>query len=161
MENVTQAVQDELAKSLDYKLGSSNVNYIQSRRDVQYYPSSLSTFTPTTSRVARIPLTSGMDFIDPESIKIAFRVRNNDATLDLNPGTQEPSCFIKRVQLFCFADAASPKSRLAWPSAHDVSSCGRSRCGDGCTLYTLLCLPRSELHAGGFPARVPAESLEE
>ena len=95
MENVTQAVQDELVKSLDYKLGSSNVNYIQSRRDIQYFPSSLSTFTPTTSRVARIPLTSGMDFIDPESIKIAFRVRNNDATLDLNPGTQEPSCFIK------------------------------------------------------------------
>ena len=41
-----------------------------------------------------------MDFIDPESLKIAFRVRNNDATLDLNPGTQEPSCFITRVQLF-------------------------------------------------------------
>ena len=40
-----------------------------------------------------------MDFIDPESIKIAFRVRNNSATLGLNPGTQEPSCFIKRVQL--------------------------------------------------------------
>ena len=93
------AVPDELVKSLDYKLGSSNVNYVQSRKDVQYFPSSLSTFTPTTSRVARIPLTSGMDFIDPESIKIAFRVRNNDATLDLNPGTQEPSCFIKRVQL--------------------------------------------------------------
>ena len=37
MENVTQAVQDELVKSLDYKLGSSNVNYIQSRRDVQYF----------------------------------------------------------------------------------------------------------------------------
>ena len=85
MENVTQAVQDELVKSLDYKLGSSNVNYVQSRKDVQYFPSSLSTFTATTSRVARIPLTSGMDFIDPESIKIAFRVRNNDATLDLNP----------------------------------------------------------------------------
>ena len=96
MENVTQAVQDELVKSLDYKLGSSNVNYIQSRRNVQYYPSSLSTFTPTTSRVARIPLTSGMDFIDPESIKIAFRVRNNDATLDLNPGTQEPSFIVPR-----------------------------------------------------------------
>ena len=111
MENVTQAVQDELVKSLDYKLGSSNVNYIQSRRDIQYYPSSLSTFTPTTSRVARIPLTSGMDFIDPESIKIAFRVRNNDATLDLNPGTQEPSCFIKRVQLFCFANAEQLRGR--------------------------------------------------
>ena len=32
MENVTQAVNDELVISLDYKLGSSNVNYIQSRR---------------------------------------------------------------------------------------------------------------------------------
>ena len=92
MQNVTEAVNDELVKSLDYKLGSSNVNYIQSRKDVQYFPSSLSTFTPTTSRVARIPLTSGMDFIDPESVKVAFRVRNNSTTLGLNPGTQEPSC---------------------------------------------------------------------
>ena len=39
MQNVTEAVQDELVKSLDYKLGSSNVNYIQSRKDVQYFPS--------------------------------------------------------------------------------------------------------------------------
>ena len=122
MENVTQAVQDELVKSLDYKLGSSNVNYIQSRRDIQYFPSSLSTFTPTTSRVARIPLTSGMDFIDPESLKIAFRVRNNDATLDLNPGTQEPSCFIKRVQLFANGQRCD-----------DISEYGRC-----CFLYSLL-----------------------
>ncbi|CAE7847859.1 unnamed protein product, partial [Symbiodinium necroappetens] len=101
MENVTQAVNDELMQSLDYKLATSNVNYVQSRRDVQYYPSSLSTFTPTTSRVARIPLTSGMDFIDPESVKIAFRVRNNNTDADgLFPGTIEPSCFIKRVQLY-------------------------------------------------------------
>ena len=80
---MTQVVQDELVKSLDYKLGSSNVNYIQSQKDVQYFPSSLSTFTPTTSRVARIPLTSAQDFIDPE---VAFRARNNSTTLDLNPG---------------------------------------------------------------------------
>ena len=105
MENVTQAVQDELMRSLDYKLSTSNVNYVQSRRDVQYFPSSLSTFTPTTSRVARSPLTSGMDFIDPESVKIAFRVRNNSGTAVLYPGSIEPSCFIKRVQLFDFENA--------------------------------------------------------
>ena len=75
MQDVTEAVNDELVESLDYKLGSSNVNYIQSRKDVQYFPSSLSTFTPTTSRVARIPLTSGMDFIDPESVKVASTTR--------------------------------------------------------------------------------------
>eukprot|EP00439_Symbiodinium_sp_Y106_P018835 s10442_g2.t1 len=62
MQNVTEAVNDELVKSLDYKLGSSNVNYIQSRKDVQYFPSSLR-----------------MDFIDPESVKIAFRVTLDSA----------------------------------------------------------------------------------
>ena len=154
MENVTQAVQDELVKSLDYKLGSSNVNYIQSRRDVQYFPSSLSTFTPTTSRVARIPLTSGMDFIDPESLKIAFRVRNNDATLDLNPGTQEPSCFIKRVQLFANGQRCD-----------DISEYGRC-----CFLYSLL--KSSEWYknkgitgfwelAGLVPAPIPATNYKD
>ena len=154
MENVTQAVQDELVKSLDYKLGSSNVNYIQSRRDVQYYPSSLSTFTPTTSRVARIPLTSGMDFIDPESLKIAFRVRNNDATLDLNPGTQEPSCFIKRVQLFANGQRCD-----------DISEYGRC-----CFLYSLLKSQEWYKNRGitGFwelaglvPAPIPAQNYKD
>ena len=154
MENVTQAVQDELVKSLDYKLGSSNVNYVQSRKDVQYFPSSLSTFTPTTSRVARIPLTSGMDFIDPESIKIAFRVRNNDATLDLNAGTQEPSCFIKRVQLFANGQRCD-----------DISEYGRC-----CFLYSLLKPAEWYKNKGitGFwelagltPAPVPAQSFKD
>ena len=123
MENVTQAVNDELTQSLDYKLATSNVNYVQSRRDVQYYPSSLSTFTPTTSRVARIPLTSGMDFIDPESVKIAFRIRNNNTDADgLFPGTIEPSCFIKRVQLYSNGQRTD-----------DISEYGRS-----CYLYSLL-----------------------
>ena len=32
MQNVTEAASDSLVQSLDYKLGSSNVNYIQSRK---------------------------------------------------------------------------------------------------------------------------------
>ena len=100
MEVVSNAVNDELMQSLDYKLRTSNVSYVTSRKDVMCFPSSLSTFTPTTSRVARIPLTSGADFIDPESVKIAFRVRNNDGADGLFPDTLEPSCFIKRAQLF-------------------------------------------------------------
>ena len=72
-------------QSLDYKLKTSNTNYVTARHDVQYFPSSLSSFSPATSRVCRIPLTSGTSFIDPESIKIAFRVRNTDATNPLAP----------------------------------------------------------------------------
>ena len=40
------------------------------RHDVQYFPSSLSSFSPATSRVCRIPLTSGTSFIDPESAHV-------------------------------------------------------------------------------------------
>ena len=100
MDNITQAVQDELMQSLDYKLSTNNVNYVQSRRDAQYFPSSLSTFTPTTSRVARIPLTSGNDWIDPESLKLAFRVRNTDGGGGMVYPSSFEGCFIKRVQLF-------------------------------------------------------------
>ena len=100
MEQVTAAVNDELVQSLDYKLATSNVNYVQSRKDVRYYPSSLSTFTPTTSRVCRIPLTSGMDFIDPESVKLAFTVRNNSTTGTLQLSSPDPSCLINRVEVF-------------------------------------------------------------
>ena len=79
MEQVTAAVNDELVQSLSFKLETSNVNYVQSRADVVYYPSSLSVFTPTTSRVCRIPLTSGQSFVDGESVKLGFTVRNNSA----------------------------------------------------------------------------------
>ncbi|CAE7581880.1 unnamed protein product, partial [Symbiodinium necroappetens] len=100
MEVVSNAVNDELISSLDYKMRTSNASYVVPRNDVMYYPSSLSSFTPTTSRVARIPLTSGTDFLDPDSIKVAFRVQNNDATLALQPALVDPGCFVKRVQLF-------------------------------------------------------------
>ncbi|CAE7856763.1 unnamed protein product, partial [Symbiodinium microadriaticum] len=97
---VTNAVNDELMQSLDYKMRTSNASYVISRKDVQYFPSSLSTITPTTSRVVRVPLTSGSDFIDPESIKVAFRFVNNDDTNDYHPIMGHPACLIKRIQLF-------------------------------------------------------------
>ena len=100
MEVVTAGAQDELMQSLDYKLKTSNTNYVTAQHNVQYFPSSLSSFSPATSRVCRIPLTSGTLFIDPESIKIAFRVRNTDATNPLAPATPNPACFIQKIQLF-------------------------------------------------------------
>ena len=36
MEQVTQAVNDELVASLDYKLATGNTNYVQSRKSIQY-----------------------------------------------------------------------------------------------------------------------------
>ena len=117
MEVVTAGAQDELMQSLDYKLKTSNTSYVTARHDVQYFPSSLSSFSPTTSRVCRIPLTSGTSFIDPESIKIAFRVRNTDGTNPLAPATPNPACFVQRVQSSPTASAATTSTTTAapWP----------------------------------------------
>ena len=87
-------------QSLDYKLKTSNTNYVTARHDAQYFSSSLSSFSPATSRVCRIPLTGGTSFLDPETILIAFRVRNTDATNLLAPATPNPACFIQRIQIF-------------------------------------------------------------
>ena len=81
-------------------------------------------------------------------------MRNNDATLDLNPGTQEPSCFIKRVQLFANGQRCD-----------DISEYGRS-----CFLYSLLKSQEWYKNKGitGFwelagltPAPVPAQSFKD
>ena len=75
-------------QSLDYKLKTSNTSYVTARHDVQYFPSSLSSFSPTTSRrhvLHRSP---------------AFRVRNTDGTNPLAPATPNPACFVQRVQVF-------------------------------------------------------------
>ena len=58
-EVVTAGAQDELMQSQDCKLKTSNTSYVTARRDVQCFPILLSFFSPTTSWVCRIPLTSG------------------------------------------------------------------------------------------------------
>ena len=56
------------------------------RHDAQYFPSSLSSFSPTTSRVCRIPLTSGTSFIDPARSPSASGTRHQPA----GPGHAQP-----------------------------------------------------------------------
>ena len=85
-------------QSLDYKLKTSNTSYVTARRDVQYFPSLLSSFSPTTLRVCRIPLTSGSSFIDPESIKIALPAWSFRRHAKGPLGAQEAS-FVRRIQV--------------------------------------------------------------
>ena len=72
----------------------------------------MSSFSPTTSRVCRIPLTSGTSFIDP---KIAFRVRNTDGTNPLAPATPNPACFVQRVPPTASAATTSTTTAAPWP----------------------------------------------
>ena len=64
------------------------------------------------TRVCRIPLTSGTSFIDPESIKIAFRVRNTDGTNPLAPATPNPA---SRSSPTASAATTSTTTAAPWP----------------------------------------------
>ena len=89
--------QDELMQSLDYKLKTSNTSYVTARHDARYFPSLLSSFSPQPLGLPH-PADSGTSFIDPESIKIAFRVRGRHQPA--GPATPNPACFVQRVQVF-------------------------------------------------------------
>ena len=65
--------------------------------DLPTEPAYDSPFRPKRVRFPTKPKTAP---IDPESIKIAFRVRNTDATNPLAPATPNPACFIQRIQVF-------------------------------------------------------------
>ena len=87
--------------------------------------------------MCRIPITSGMDFVDPESVKLAFTFRNTDGSSDMLCGSPDPSCFIERIQLFANGQRVE-----------DINYYGRS-----CFMYSLL-KPESwwkELHWQGLP----------
>ena len=77
------------------------------------------------------------DFVDPESIKLAFTFRNTDGSSDMLCGSPDPSCFIERIQLFANGQRVE-----------DISYYGRS-----CFMYSLL-KPSdwwTELHWEGLP----------
>ena len=95
MEVVTAGAQDELMQSLDYKLKTSNTSYVTARQDV--LPQLAELVLP--HNLSGLPHPADQRH-DPESIKIAFRVRNTDGTNPLAPATPNPACFVQRVQVF-------------------------------------------------------------
>ena len=70
--------EDQLLSSLQFKLPPST-SYIQERRLVSWYPSGASTFAPNGVREARLAIT-GESWLDPASLRINLKVRNNTAT---------------------------------------------------------------------------------
>ena len=61
----------DFSQAFAYK-GGMVWDFVYARRLLSngtYFPSSLSSFSPTTSRVCRIPLTSGTSFIDPKGTR--------------------------------------------------------------------------------------------
>jgi hypothetical protein len=80
MEHHVNAIEDALIEPLKYKL-EPGASYIQSRRQVSWYPSGSAIYSPVSgTRLIRIAVNSTGEWLDPQSVRLAFTLKNNDGT---------------------------------------------------------------------------------
>ena len=98
LESSISATQDELLSSLSFKLPST-ANYIQSRDEVTYYPANGNIFSPTGVKIIRFMI-SGTQWLDPRSVRIQFKLNNNDQNHHLFPINHLPHNFFQTSSNF-------------------------------------------------------------
>ena len=75
MEVYSSSVEDQLIEGLSYKLAPGS-SYIQDRKSVTFYPSGSNIYTPNGgTKVIRF-LINGSDWLDPNTLRIFFDVKN-------------------------------------------------------------------------------------
>ena len=96
METHIQSVDDTLIESLSFKLPNS-ANFINDRRSVSFFPSGGNSYSPNGVKVIKFMLT-GSDWLDPSSLRIQFRLSNQNAQ-DLKLINPLPSNFFRRLRI--------------------------------------------------------------
>ena len=79
MDLVISGGQDDLLSSLSFDLPPSS-SYIQGRKNVSFYPSGSSTYSPNGVRVMRFSIV-GEGWLDPESLRITGKLANTGANV--------------------------------------------------------------------------------
>ena len=74
---VIQSATEELVNSLDFTLPSTS-RYITARRQVKFFPSGASDFSPRGVRTARVLLSGDGGWLDPSSLRLSFKLHNDD-----------------------------------------------------------------------------------
>ena len=97
----TFSPEDILIDNLSFKLNKGS-SYIQSKRSVRFYPSGGNIYTPQSgARVIKISL-NGEDntWLDPQSVRIFFTLKNNDTTLNRKLRPLSPAySFFRRIRI--------------------------------------------------------------
>ena len=97
MDLVVAGADDSLIDQLSFKLPQT-ASYAQERRLVSAYPSGASSFSPDGVRVARFVLTSAEGWLDPSTLRLAFKLRNTSATQTLQLASG-PWCVFDQLRL--------------------------------------------------------------
>ena len=97
----TFSPEDILIDNLSFKLNKGS-SYVQNKRSVRFYPSGGNIYTPQSgARVIKISL-NGEDntWLDPQSVRIFFTVKNNDTTLNRKLRPLSPAySFFRRIRI--------------------------------------------------------------
>ena len=101
MEAHANAVEDVLVDGLSYKLKNS-AKYVTDRKSVTYHPSGSNIYrTSAGTKVVKINLT-GDSWLVPESVRLMFTLRNNDADAAKMLRTlSAPWSFWRRMRILC------------------------------------------------------------
>jgi hypothetical protein len=101
MEAISNSVEDYLVDGLSFKLGEG-ASYINERKMVTYHPSGSNIYrSESGTKLIRIDIT-GDQWLDPNSVRVQFTLRNNDAdVLKLLRPLGSPWGFFRRLRVLC------------------------------------------------------------
>ena len=99
MEHYANSVEDHLIDGLKYKL-EPGASYVQSRRQVTWYPSGSAIHSPTKgTRLIRVNINSTGEWLDPQSVRFSFKLNNTDGSHShLLRTICEPFAFFTRLR---------------------------------------------------------------
>ena len=97
MESIVQSSETTLLGSLNFTPGKSGA-YVQDRKSVQIHPGSGNYFSPNGIRTLRWTI-AGSQWLIPETVRLGFTVRNESATLALQPVSVLPGTMFSRMRI--------------------------------------------------------------
>ena len=98
---VLEGSQEKLIHGLSYVAGAQ-ASYLKDRSSVTYFPTGGNSYSPSGVRLLRFELTSsGDDFLDPGSVRLAFSLinENTNAGSTLRLLSDNPLCIFQRMRI--------------------------------------------------------------
>ena len=97
-------VDDALISPLHFSGSASTASYVTERRNNTFAPQSGGLFSPTGIRLLRFNLADQQGFLDGQTIRLAFEIKNTGAG-NLTPVVSSPACLFRRLRVIANGSA--------------------------------------------------------
>ena len=104
LETHIAGVDDALVSPLHFSGSASTASYITERRNCTFAPQSGGLFAPNGVRLLRFNLADQSGFLDGQTIRLAFEIKNTGASA-LTPVVSSPACLFRRMRVIANGSA--------------------------------------------------------